>query len=53
MFYALSDGVGLRALGTEYYTLLSPALPAPASPPAPPAGESGASWESDLFAGIG
>jgi N-acetyl-1-D-myo-inositol-2-amino-2-deoxy-alpha-D-glucopyranoside deacetylase len=53
MFYALSDGVGLRALGTEYYTLLSPALPAPASPPAPPAGASGASWESDLFAGIG
>jgi N-acetyl-1-D-myo-inositol-2-amino-2-deoxy-alpha-D-glucopyranoside deacetylase len=42
-FYALSDGIGLRALGTEYYTLLAPA---PASPPA--AGP----WESDLFAGI-
>lgn len=41
MFYALSDGIGLRALGTEYYTLLSPAHPA------------GTSWEDDLFAGIG
>jgi N-acetyl-1-D-myo-inositol-2-amino-2-deoxy-alpha-D-glucopyranoside deacetylase len=40
-FYALSDGIGLRALGTEYYTLLSPAPPA------------GSSREDDLFAGIG
>jgi N-acetyl-1-D-myo-inositol-2-amino-2-deoxy-alpha-D-glucopyranoside deacetylase len=39
-FYALSDGIGLRALGTEYYTLLSPA-------PAPHLGR-----ESDLFDGI-
>ena len=56
MFYALSDGVGLRALSTEYYTLLAPALPARPAPearPASPAAESGASWESDLFAGIG
>jgi N-acetyl-1-D-myo-inositol-2-amino-2-deoxy-alpha-D-glucopyranoside deacetylase len=40
-FYALSDGIGLRALGTEYYTLVSPEPP----PGAPP--------EDDLFAGIG
>jgi N-acetyl-1-D-myo-inositol-2-amino-2-deoxy-alpha-D-glucopyranoside deacetylase len=40
-FYALSDGIGLRALGTEYYTLLSPAPPA------------GSPREDDLFAGIG
>jgi N-acetyl-1-D-myo-inositol-2-amino-2-deoxy-alpha-D-glucopyranoside deacetylase len=59
-FYALSDGIGLRALGTEYYTLLSE--PADHAPPAPPAAsvvprargaEPGPSWESDLFAGIG
>ncbi|HEX5291609.1 MAG TPA: N-acetyl-1-D-myo-inositol-2-amino-2-deoxy-alpha-D-glucopyranoside deacetylase [Streptosporangiaceae bacterium] len=46
-FYALSDGIGLRALGTEYYTLISPAPPARPEPPA------GASREDDLFAGIG
>jgi N-acetyl-1-D-myo-inositol-2-amino-2-deoxy-alpha-D-glucopyranoside deacetylase len=45
-FYALSDGIGLRALGTEYYTLLSPSPPALAAP-APGLGR-----ESDLFAGI-
>jgi N-acetyl-1-D-myo-inositol-2-amino-2-deoxy-alpha-D-glucopyranoside deacetylase len=51
-FYALSDGIGLRALGTEYYTLLSPA-PAGPVPRARAASESGPTWESDLFAGIG
>ncbi len=39
-FYALSDGIGQRALGTEYYTLLSPA-------------PGGTDRETDLFAGIG
>jgi|HubBroStandDraft_3_1064219.scaffolds.fasta_scaffold149015_1 N-acetyl-1-D-myo-inositol-2-amino-2-deoxy-alpha-D-glucopyranoside deacetylase len=39
-FYALSDGIGMRAMGTEYYTRLAPA---PAA----------SGWESDLFAGIG
>jgi N-acetyl-1-D-myo-inositol-2-amino-2-deoxy-alpha-D-glucopyranoside deacetylase len=39
-FYALSDGIGQRALGTEYYTLLSPA-------------PGGGGRETDLFAGIG
>ncbi len=48
-FFALSDKVGRRAMGTEYYTLLA----------GPPGGSSWASpgpssgWESDLFAGIG
>jgi N-acetyl-1-D-myo-inositol-2-amino-2-deoxy-alpha-D-glucopyranoside deacetylase len=43
-FYALSDGIGQRALGTEYYTLLSPE----------PAGNGrDAGRETDLFAGIG
>jgi N-acetyl-1-D-myo-inositol-2-amino-2-deoxy-alpha-D-glucopyranoside deacetylase len=45
-FYALSDGIGLRALGTEYYTLLSPAPP-PLDTPEPGLGR-----ETDLFAGI-
>ncbi len=43
-FFALSDKVGQRALGVEYYTLL-------AGPPGPPGGPHG--WESDLFSGIG
>ncbi|MGA3151337.1 MAG: N-acetyl-1-D-myo-inositol-2-amino-2-deoxy-alpha-D-glucopyranoside deacetylase [Streptosporangiaceae bacterium] len=43
-FFALSDNVGQRALGVEYYTLLA----GPAGPPAGPRG-----WESDLFGGIG
>jgi len=45
-FFALSDNVGQRAFGTEYYTLVSPV-----SPPGPerPAG----ARESDLFAGLG
>ena len=42
-FFALSDMVGRRALGVEYYTLL-------AGPRG--AGTSGKGWESDLFAGI-
>ena len=42
-FFALSDMVGQRALGVEYYTLL-------AGPHGPGAGSHG--WESDLFAGI-
>jgi N-acetyl-1-D-myo-inositol-2-amino-2-deoxy-alpha-D-glucopyranoside deacetylase len=50
-FYALSDGIGLRALGTEYYTLLSPP-PRPPVPRARAASEARPTWESDLFAGI-
>jgi N-acetyl-1-D-myo-inositol-2-amino-2-deoxy-alpha-D-glucopyranoside deacetylase len=42
-FFALSDMVGQRALGNEYYTLLA----GPRGPGAGPAG-----WESDLFAGL-
>jgi N-acetyl-1-D-myo-inositol-2-amino-2-deoxy-alpha-D-glucopyranoside deacetylase len=40
--YALSDGVGQRITGREYYTLL-------AGPRGPGAGRGG--WEDDLFAG--
>lgn len=47
-FFALSDNVGQRALGTECYTLLA-GRPGPARPPGPP----GRARESDLFAGIG
>jgi N-acetyl-1-D-myo-inositol-2-amino-2-deoxy-alpha-D-glucopyranoside deacetylase len=42
-FFALSDRVGQRAFGVEYYTLL-------AGPRGPGAGPY--DWESDLFAGI-
>jgi N-acetyl-1-D-myo-inositol-2-amino-2-deoxy-alpha-D-glucopyranoside deacetylase len=42
-FFALSDRVGQRALGHEYYTLLD-------GPRGPGEGDTG--WESDLFAGI-
>ena len=42
-FFALSNGVGQRAFGHEYYTLL-------AGPRGPGSGAHG--WESDLFAGI-
>jgi N-acetyl-1-D-myo-inositol-2-amino-2-deoxy-alpha-D-glucopyranoside deacetylase len=42
-FFALSDNVGQRAFGVEYYTLL-------AGPHGP--GEGPHDWESDLFAGI-
>jgi N-acetyl-1-D-myo-inositol-2-amino-2-deoxy-alpha-D-glucopyranoside deacetylase len=42
-FFALSDNVGQRALGTEYYTLL-------AGPRGPAAGPGGR--EDDLFAGL-
>jgi N-acetyl-1-D-myo-inositol-2-amino-2-deoxy-alpha-D-glucopyranoside deacetylase len=42
-FFALSDMVGRRAMGTEYYTLLAG--------PAPVAGPDGGR-ESDLFAGL-
>jgi N-acetyl-1-D-myo-inositol-2-amino-2-deoxy-alpha-D-glucopyranoside deacetylase len=42
-FFALSDRVGRRAFGYEYYTLL-------AGPRGPGAGSQGR--ESDLFAGI-
>jgi N-acetyl-1-D-myo-inositol-2-amino-2-deoxy-alpha-D-glucopyranoside deacetylase len=42
-FFALSDGVGQRAFGMEYYTLL-------AGQRGPGSGPHG--WESDLFAGI-
>ncbi len=42
-FFALSDGVGQRAFGHEYYTLL-------AGPRGPGGGQHG--WEPDLFAGI-
>ena len=42
-FFALSDKVGRRALGTEYYTLL-------AGPRGPGGGPDGR--EQDLFAGL-
>jgi N-acetyl-1-D-myo-inositol-2-amino-2-deoxy-alpha-D-glucopyranoside deacetylase len=42
-FFALSDRVGQRAFGREYYTLL-------AGPRGPGGGSHG--WEDDLFAGI-
>jgi N-acetyl-1-D-myo-inositol-2-amino-2-deoxy-alpha-D-glucopyranoside deacetylase len=42
-FFALSDMVGRKALGTEYYTLL-------AGPGA--SGDGPAGWEADLFAGL-
>jgi N-acetyl-1-D-myo-inositol-2-amino-2-deoxy-alpha-D-glucopyranoside deacetylase len=42
-FFALSDGVGRQAFGTEHYTLL-------AGPRGPGGGAHG--WESDLFAGL-
>jgi len=42
-FFALSDMVGQKALGTEYYTLL--AGPGGTIPPG--------GWEQDLFAGLG
>jgi N-acetyl-1-D-myo-inositol-2-amino-2-deoxy-alpha-D-glucopyranoside deacetylase len=42
-FFALSDRVGQRALGTEYYTLL-------AGPPWPTGGAD--KWEPDLYAGL-
>jgi N-acetyl-1-D-myo-inositol-2-amino-2-deoxy-alpha-D-glucopyranoside deacetylase len=43
-FFALSDNVGQRAFGREYYTLL-------AGPRGPGRGPHG--WEDDLFAGLG
>jgi N-acetyl-1-D-myo-inositol-2-amino-2-deoxy-alpha-D-glucopyranoside deacetylase len=43
-FFALSDMVGQRALGTEYYTLVA----GPTS-----AGHGPGNWETDLFAGLG
>jgi N-acetyl-1-D-myo-inositol-2-amino-2-deoxy-alpha-D-glucopyranoside deacetylase len=43
-FFALSDMVGQRALGTEYYTLLAGPEPAEHGP---------GTWETDLFAGLG
>jgi N-acetyl-1-D-myo-inositol-2-amino-2-deoxy-alpha-D-glucopyranoside deacetylase len=46
-FFALSDNLGQRAFGTEYYTLLAGRLVRPA------AGPDGPARESDLFAGIG
>jgi N-acetyl-1-D-myo-inositol-2-amino-2-deoxy-alpha-D-glucopyranoside deacetylase len=46
-FFALSDNLGQRAFGTEYYTLLAGRLIRPA------AGPDGQERESDLFAGIG
>jgi len=47
-FFALSDRVGQRALGTEYYTLLAgPGLAGAGS-----AGHGPGSWETDLFAGL-
>jgi N-acetyl-1-D-myo-inositol-2-amino-2-deoxy-alpha-D-glucopyranoside deacetylase len=43
-FFALSNNVGQRAFGREYYILLA----GPRGPGQPPHG-----WETDLFAGIG
>jgi N-acetyl-1-D-myo-inositol-2-amino-2-deoxy-alpha-D-glucopyranoside deacetylase len=42
-FFALSDGVGQRAFGREYYTLLAGTRGEGSGPH---------EWESDLFAGI-
>jgi N-acetyl-1-D-myo-inositol-2-amino-2-deoxy-alpha-D-glucopyranoside deacetylase len=43
-FFALSDMVGQRALGTEHYTLMA----------GPPSADHGpGNWETDLFAGLG
>ena len=42
-FFALSDGVGQRAFGREYYTLLAGSRGTAGGPH---------EWESDLFAGI-
>jgi N-acetyl-1-D-myo-inositol-2-amino-2-deoxy-alpha-D-glucopyranoside deacetylase len=47
-FFALSDNLGQRALGTEYYTLLTPLLNPLLNPLLVP----GRARESDLFAGI-
>jgi N-acetyl-1-D-myo-inositol-2-amino-2-deoxy-alpha-D-glucopyranoside deacetylase len=43
-FFALSDMIGQRALGTEYYTLLTGPGSADHGP---------GNWERDLFAGLG
>jgi N-acetyl-1-D-myo-inositol-2-amino-2-deoxy-alpha-D-glucopyranoside deacetylase len=43
-FFALSNNVGQRTFGREYYSLLA----GPRGPGQPPRG-----WEPDLFAGIG
>jgi N-acetyl-1-D-myo-inositol-2-amino-2-deoxy-alpha-D-glucopyranoside deacetylase len=43
-FFALSDMIGQRALGTEYYTLLTGPGSADHGP---------GNWETDLFAGLG
>jgi N-acetyl-1-D-myo-inositol-2-amino-2-deoxy-alpha-D-glucopyranoside deacetylase len=48
-FFALSDMVGQRALGTEYYTLLA----GPSSARQSSAGRGPGNWETDLFAGLG
>jgi N-acetyl-1-D-myo-inositol-2-amino-2-deoxy-alpha-D-glucopyranoside deacetylase len=50
-FFALSDNLGQRAFGTEYYTLLAGHLVRPTDRAA--AGPDGQARESDLFAGIG
>ena len=42
-FFALSNGVGQRAFGREYYTLLAGSRGTGGGPH---------EWESDLFAGI-
>ena len=43
-FFALSNNVGLEAMGTEYYRLVR-------GERGPGSGEHG--WEDDLFAGLG
>ena len=45
-FFALSNGVGQRILGREYYTLLAGPRPGPPDEPGP------AGLEADLFAGL-
>ncbi len=47
-FFALSDNVGRRVLGTEHYTLLA----GPLTPDPERAALGGRVVESDLFAGI-
>jgi N-acetyl-1-D-myo-inositol-2-amino-2-deoxy-alpha-D-glucopyranoside deacetylase len=52
-FFALSNGLGQRASGTEYYTLLSGtpgALGSPGAPGAPGPRSLGDPYERDLFA---
>ena len=55
-FFALSDNVGQRAFGTEYYVRLAGPGPGGSGGPGGPGGPAawaGLARESDLFAGLG